>query len=157
MDLRRPLIDIVWAVVIVLGRGLIGALAGLIVGGLALTIAFAVLRLDGDSRVGLQRFYTALGVVVTAFVLVAIVWGGTQIRGRKGATIKGMLAGAACGVVIGFLLGNLARPGVYGKSAIALGIFVLGPLGAIAVGYVTYQCQPPPKKCVTDDPSSDFR
>ncbi|WP_165073395.1 hypothetical protein [Paludisphaera rhizosphaerae] len=155
---RRRWGELAWTLVVLVGRGLVGAFAGLFFGGIALLIAFAILRLDRDSRVGLKRFHMALGAVIAAFALMAMVWGGVEIRGRKATTIKGMLVGTVVGVALGFLLGLLAGGNHGGpKAGIFVGLFVIAPVGTILGGLAAYEGHVSPRKRIADDSSADFR
>ena len=156
MGYRRRLGELAWTFVVLLGRGLVGAFAGLLLGGMSLLIAFAVLRLDRDSRVGLNWFHMALGTVVAAFALLAMVWGGVEIRGRKAATIKGMLVGTVVGIAIGFLFGLLTGANHGGpKAGILFGLFVIAPIGTVLGGLAAWEGHMESKKEIVDNISND--
>lgn len=157
MDIRRDLFEVARNIVVVMGRVLIGAFAGLILGAPVVAIVLHILGFETVSRYGHERFLAMLGVSAASFALLAVVWGGTENSGWKSATIKGVLAGAVVGVVLGFLLGWVAqRGGGPPKAANMIAVFVIGPLGAIAGGLVAYESKPSRKKSIVDKPSADF-
>jgi hypothetical protein len=132
-----------------LGRALIGAVAGLVVVSLALVIASERFGLftfkepvtaDRYFQSADRYFQSMAGLGAVAFAVLAVVSGKTEIGGRTGAAIKGVLTGVAVGVVAGFacgfLIGSIPEGGIPQKAALGLGIFLGGPLGAIGGGIV---------------------
>jgi hypothetical protein len=87
-----------------------------------------------------RYFQSMAGLGAVAFAVLAVVSGKTEIGGRTGAAIKGVLTGVAVGVVAGFacgsLIGSIPGGGIPQKSGVDLGIFLGGPLGAIVGGIV---------------------
>jgi hypothetical protein len=117
------------------GRALVGAFAGLVIVTLATVLAteyFGVFRFE-NSDWGDRAFLRFIGWGVLAFAGLASAFGGKTITGRCEATAKGMLAGTAVGVLLGFL-----GPALGSKAAAFLGIFLGGPIGAILGGVVAF-------------------
>ena len=118
------------------GRGLIGALAGLVIVGLGLVIAansFHVFTFTG--RVADDpTFPTLLSCGIVGFALLAAICGEVQITGGRGATIRGILAGALIGFVGGGVLGWMGVFGANKKYAIMAAMFVGGPTATVLGG-----------------------
>lgn len=137
MDLSRTP-RIFMGTIRILGRALLGAVAGLIVVSLTLFIATDYFNLFtfGNSVAGTRSFWKVVSLGSLAFALIATIAGETKIRGRAGDTIKGVLAGTLVGVMIGPALGFTAGDdhALQRKAGTTLGIFLGGPIGAIIGG-----------------------